>query len=227
MNKKIIIFVTAMVLVLAMATGATFAYLFSSASVKTNTFLPSYIGDPSVSEDATSFVVVPGVPITKDPEIKYTPDSRTKNVGTVILYATIEVESAANVATWAFSSNTFTLSSVNSTAMKMSFTVNTDNWVYVGKAGSQYVYAYKAVLDGTSPSASFGVIKDDTVSVTANWSESRLKEVFSATTNVKVNIGSFVAQAKLNSTETVAVGNTVDATKAKAVWDACASAAIS
>lgn len=96
MKKKTIILITAMVLALAIATGATLAYLTSIASNVTNSFVSGGFGVVSlreVSDDGNkdiawfsgnktsnninSYTVVPGVDIKKDPQVKFVFDSDT------------------------------------------------------------------------------------------------------------------------------------------------------
>lgn len=91
MKKKTIILITAMVLALAIATGATLAYLTSIASNVTNTFVSGGFGVISLQEVEddgdkniswftgtktgddyiNSYNVVPGVDINKNPQVKF------------------------------------------------------------------------------------------------------------------------------------------------------------
>lgn len=218
MNKKIIIFVTAMVLVLAMATGATFAYLFQAGNTVQNVFKPTYIGDPAVSETKTDFTVVPGVAIPKDPTVKYTRDTNSTRVATIVLYATIDVKGS----TWSYASNKFTFTNSGNT---LDFTVNTTNWQYIGKAASgKYVYSYVKVLSGSTDSAAFEVISGNVVNVSTGWTEDQIQSVFGAG-GVQINVGSFVAQAK--PTATGSANTAVSVANAKTIWNNCAGDAIS
>lgn len=221
MNKKVIIFVTAMVLVFAMVTGATFAYLFSSSDEVENVFKPTYIGDPNVSEsDDLDLAIVPGVAITKDPVVKYTPDTKSEKIDTVVLYATLDL--AGSTWTYDATNKKFTFTASGNT---LDFTINTTNWNYVGKtADGKYVLSYTKVLDGTTASASFGVIKDNTVNVSTGWTEDQINTTF-ASGGVKITVGSFVAQA-LPTVDTAA-GTSVSAANAKTIWNNCGQSKIS
>ena len=189
------IFVTAMVLVLAMATGATFAYLFQVGTEKVNVFKPTYIGDPSVTETATTFNVVPGLPVPKDPKIKYTPDSKSTKVDTVVLFATLDLKGS----TWSYASNKFTYTDTSKNTLD--FSINTTNWVYVGKnSAGLHILAYKKVLSGSATSADFEVIANNQVNVSTGWTEAQLNTAFGAG-GVKITVGSFVAQAKPTITD--------------------------
>lgn len=93
MKKKIIIFITAMVLVFAMVCGATFAYLWNMTGDVTNTFVSGGFGKIYLQEvdggsnptkdwlsgtgntHTNSYTVVPGVDIKKDPQVKFEFDS--------------------------------------------------------------------------------------------------------------------------------------------------------
>lgn len=224
MNKKIIIFVTAMVLVLAMATGATFAYLFAEGDPITNTFAPTRIGSIAVSESgATSgkknFTVIPGVSITKDPKIQYSPDDNTPNVATIVVFATLDLAGT----TWTFdkTNNKFTYTDAN--ANTLDFTINTTNWFYVGRAGTsgnKHVLVYKKVLDGTKPAGAFAVIQGNTINVSEGWTEAQLATAFGAG-GVKITVSSSVSQAMPNIEG--AVGDSVAVADAKNAWNAISS----
>lgn len=96
MKKRTIILITAMVLALAIATGATLAYLTSIASNVTNSFVSGGFGVVSLQEvgddgdkdiawftgnkttgNINSYTIVPGVDIEKDPQVKFVFDDDT------------------------------------------------------------------------------------------------------------------------------------------------------
>ena len=224
MKKRTMIFVTAMVLVLAMATGATFAYLFAEGDPITNTFEPTRIGSITVSETGATdgkknFTVVPGVPITKDPKIKYSPDSNTPNVGTIVVFATLDLAGT----TWSYASNKFTYTDANKNTLD--FTINTTNWLYVGRAGTtgnKHVLVYKKVLDGTEESSAFEVINGNKINVSEGWTEEQLATAFGAG-GVKITVSSSVSQAKPNITGAVGNSSTVTVANAKKAWNAISS----
>ena len=212
MNKKIMIFVTAMVLVMAMATGATFAYLFASGNTITNTFKPTLIGAPTVAETKTDFTVTPGVAIDKDPTVKYTPDSASgTKIGTVVLYATLNLKGS----TWSYASNKFTYTDASKNTLD--FSINTTNWVYVGKNNSGlHVLAHVKVLSGSATSSALPVIANNKVNVSTGWTEDQLQTAFGAS-GVQIIVSSSVVQAK--PTITGAANTAVSAANAKTLWN--------
>lgn len=113
MKKQIIIFITAMVLVFAMACGATFAYLWSMAGDVTNTFVSGGFGKiylQEVDDDGDkdinwftgtdtdyekSYTIVPGVDIEKDPQVKFTFESDA--VSNAYIFVKIEFPTGATL----------------------------------------------------------------------------------------------------------------------------------
>lgn len=168
MNKKIIIFVTAMVIVFAMVTGATFAYLFSNATEITNTFKPSKLGTPTVYEEkGPNFNVVPGVNITKDPKVYYTLSTGNNYQVPAFLY--LEVKPGSG---WTMSNSGKTYKhAIDSVSDALSFNLVTDNWSYLGKSNGAYIYVY--VVKNSSGTAveqplSTAIAKANAIQVIAN-----------------------------------------------------------
>lgn len=88
MNKKIIIFVTAMVLAFAIGVGATLAYFTSFSGEVTNTFVSGGFATLTIEEKeddgltnignnggTNTYEVVPGIDLNKDPQVTFTFDS--------------------------------------------------------------------------------------------------------------------------------------------------------
>lgn len=154
MNKKIIIFVTAMVLVFAMVTGATFAYFTSLAGDVTNTFVSGNFGKVYIQEinddgdtnvtgfsdtkqnKTNKYTVIPGKAINKNPQIKFDFTDTTPITGA---YIYVKIEYGAG---WSYSSNKFT-GTVNSKTSALSVSVNSTNWKQVATGTGFVVFCYK------------------------------------------------------------------------------------
>lgn len=145
MNKKIIIFVTAMVLVFAMVTGATLAYFVSNAGEVTNNFVPSKFGTPAVSEtpvEENKYYAVPGVDIKKDPKVTYTVTAVTageeKKQVSAYLYLAVKASSD-----WTVSTNGMTYTQkIGTVNNALNFTINSNNWKHLGIANGYHIYVY-------------------------------------------------------------------------------------
>lgn len=136
MNKRIIIFVTAMVLVFAMVTGATFAYMTSLAKTVTNTFVsggfavltieePQGDGDdaitPTESDRINEFKVIPGVNLDKNPRIDLVFDKN--NLTDAYVFVKITYGNA-----WSFADNTFKGWANNGAKLALTTNIDTSNW---------------------------------------------------------------------------------------------------
>lgn len=143
MNKKIIIFVAAMVLVFAMVAGATFAYFTSAAKTVTNTFVSGGFGIVYLQEKdggktpvdkftgtktkANSYTVIPGKSINKNPEVSL--DMDADKITDAYLY--VKMTYGTN---WKYdaTNRTFT-GTVKENSSALSFTL-ADNWYVVDSA---------------------------------------------------------------------------------------------
>lgn len=142
-NKKIIVFVTAMVLVFAMVTGATLAYLTSIANTVTNTFVSGGFGTVYLQEKDggstpvdpftgtltknNSYTVIPGKAINKDPQVSLNMDD--DKITDAYLY--VKMTYGTN---WTYdATNRKFTGKVNSRTSALSFTL-ADNWYVVDSA---------------------------------------------------------------------------------------------
>lgn len=139
MNKKIMIFVTAMVLIFAMVTGATFAYFVSKSSTVTNTFKPSKFGTPAVTETkGTTYTAIPGVNLTKDPVVTYTVSDGSATQVSAYLYVAVKASSD-----WTVSTDGITYTqTIGTVTDALKFTINTTNWKHLGTADGAHIYVY-------------------------------------------------------------------------------------
>ena len=224
MKKKIILYITAMVLLFTVVAGATFAYLYANGNTITNTFKPSYIGTPAVTETKTDFSIIPNVNISKDPTVQYKHDANGTDVKYVLLYAVLDLEptSTAWVRTaGADATKGDSYKFTGGSSDTLTFTTEPDHWTYVGTtAGTNYVYVYKTVLDGTKDSTAFNVIDGNVVKPSSGWTEKELTDTFGAG-GVQIKVTAFTAQAQPTYSAT---GATVVATDAQTIWNNCHSA---
>jgi hypothetical protein len=123
MNKKVLILITAIVLVLSMVTGATLAYMFLETGTVNNTFVSGGFGTIYLKEDdggsnpaknwlsgsnndhTNSYTVVPGVDINKDPQVRFTFNSNSVVTGAYIFVRINHDKSDANNG-WTFTKGT-------------------------------------------------------------------------------------------------------------------------
>lgn len=148
MNKKIIIFVTAMVLVFAMVTGATFAYFTSLSKKVTNTFVsggfatltieePKGDGNAAVptSGGTNQFTVIPGVNLEKDPQIDLT--FATNKITDAYVFVKITYGAA-----WTYSDYVFSGKINTDTTAKLTTNIDKTNWKEHTKGDGYVVLVY-------------------------------------------------------------------------------------
>lgn len=153
MKKRTLIFITAMVIVLAMVTGATLSYFNSSASKVENTFVSGGFGVISLREmndDGSNptndwlsgtnhahtniYTVVPGADIKKDPQVKFEFDSDAVVSGAYVFikitYDTSDPDNCWNYAAVDDGINAKLNATVNGVENALSITLG-DNWKIV------------------------------------------------------------------------------------------------
>lgn len=221
MKKKIILYITAMVLLFTVVAGATFAYLVANSGNLVNTFNPSYIGKPVVNESDLDLHIVPQVDITKDPTVKYINDGNGTDVKYVLLYAVLDLEPTSKAWVRAAGAtgkgDTYTFKGGTNSSDTLKFTTDPANWTYVGTtAGTKYVYVYKTVLDGTVDSAAYNFIYNKVVTPSSGWTEQELIDTFGEG-GVQIIVGAFTAQAQ----PTYSSKATVVAADAQKIWNNC------
>lgn len=196
MKKKTLTIAIALVLVVALAVGATWAYLTAQTGPVTNTFtagkavassdLKLYESkavqgtDGTYSLDKTAapvtsnaYTVMPGVNLPKDPTVEV-----TKAEGPYYLF--VEVTKGDQVGN-------------NDTTKALNYTVDGKNWTKLSINGKE-VYAYTnggtaaAILSGTVKAA---VLKDNTITVSGNEA---LTSVLTAD-NAKLTFKAYACQA--------------------------------
>lgn len=213
-NKKIIIFVTAMVLVFAMVTGATFAYLTSQAERVTNTFVSGGFGTIELreynddgdnetidwftgittEEKKNEYTVVPGVNINKNPTVQFTFDDNEPITGAYI-FVTIEYATSDDNYSWRYTSGGQLIAKVDG---KDCLTVNIANvWNVLSSDNGKIVLCYgspsaaspiSANLIETKIFANLGGNTDKTIAVSSTMTEDMCEKMNSATNKPKYNL---------------------------------------
>lgn len=217
-NKKIIIFVTAMVLVFAMVTGATFAYLTSQAEKVTNTFVSGGFGVIYLQEykdggnndaidwftgteaNSNEYTVVPGVNINKNPVVKFTFD--TNHVTNAYIFVTIKynTEDASN--NWYYSARKL-IAKVGGADL---LTVNIGNsWNVVSSANGKIVLCYGNASAASAISTDLGETKifanltgdtNNTISVSSAMTEAQCETFHQNKGNYNLDISAYAIQSE-------------------------------
>lgn len=220
-NKKIIIFVTAMVLVFAMVTGATFAYLTSKASKVTNTFVSGGFGTIELREyqddgnndtidwftgsstKTNQYTVVPGVNINKNPTVKFTFDDNEPITGAYI-FVTIEYDTSDANYNWRYASaDRQLIAEVNGTDC---LTVNIANvWNVVSSTDGKIVLCHGNASAASAISADLGETKifanldgstDKTIAVSSDMTEEMCENMNTNKAKYSLNISAYAIQSE-------------------------------
>lgn len=168
MNKKVVTFTVAMVLLLGVTLGATLALLITQTDPVTNTFVAGKIGtleleEPSVT-NPDQLVVIPGGTETKDPTITFTPDEVGVTADDVYVY--IEVTGLTN--TWSVDDSNVSNGSGNyvvSTAVSdvddaITFNVNAAEWTYLADVTDRVVFVSLASGDDLTAGTVKFIVED-------------------------------------------------------------------
>lgn len=161
-SMKVVVLLLAVVLLIGCAAGGTLAYLMTKSATVTNTFVAGNIGTLTLNETdgngnavtARSFIVTPGVDITKDPVVTF-------NGNNVAAYIFVKVEATD----WTESNRTFSIGD----NQKMKWTV-ADGWTKLGDG----VY-YKEVA-ANAGEQSWSVIKDNKITVSSEITEANISD---------------------------------------------------
>ena len=165
-GSKSVFLMLALVLVLGCTIGGTLAWLTAKTNDVENTFVAGQIGELKLEEQAdqittetgNQFIVVPGVDITKDPKVTYTP---TTADGTVPVDAYVFVKLTGigqNKWTWNATASQYEIKSGNNVVMSFKIA---DGWTAVPDVSDVY---YKTSTGNTGLSAD-AIIKDNKITV--------------------------------------------------------------
>mgnify|MGYP003310370060 CR=1 FL=1 len=203
-----------MVLVFAMVTGATFAYLTSKASKVTNTFVSGGFGTIELrefnddgnnetidwftgittEEKKNEYTVVPGVNITKNPTVKFTFDD-DKPITNAYIFVTIEYNTSDDYYKWYYTTGRQLIAKVDGTDC---LTVNIAQvWNVVSSANDKIVLCYGDENAARAISADLGETKifanlngdtDKTIAVSSNMTEDMCENMNNETNKAKYNL---------------------------------------
>lgn len=176
----------ALILVIGCAIGGTLAWLTAKTGPVENTFVAGQIGTLELEENADQlpnteghqFIVVPGVDITKDPKVTYTP---TTEAGTVPVDAYVFVKlDGIDQDKW--TPNNIGVGSyliINDGKEVMSFAI-ANGWTPVPDAADVY---YKTV-SGTTGLTDDPIIAGNTITVSHEITEATVEDVAAAANNL-------------------------------------------
>ena len=146
-SMKVVVLLLAVVLLIGCVAGGTLAYLMTKSATVTNTFVAGEIGTLSLAETTgNSYIVTPGVDITKDPVVTFKGNN-------VAAYVFLKVDATG----WTVSGSdtTYTYSIGTNQEMK---------WELVGWTKLEDGVYYKEVA-ANAGKQSWSVIKDNKITV--------------------------------------------------------------
>jgi hypothetical protein len=222
MNKKLIIFVTTMVVVFAMVTGVTVAYMTSLSNPVTNTFVTGDFGVVKLTETgddggtAHKYTIIPGCDINKRPQYSFT-FSKDAIVTGAFVFVTMDPATA-----WKTTDDKKFIGEINGKDA-LEFTVNMSNWNGVFVQDGVYVY-YK-LLNGTTTNistTSFFTVDSNgnTISVSTGLVEADCKAIMNNMSNYDITFKAYAIQK-----DGFAAGTTPTLAEAKAAYAAVYGAA--
>ena len=195
-GKKTLTLVLALVLMIScFAVGGTLAWLTAEKQTVTNTFVVGDVGaleldETGAANNANQYTIIPGVAITKDPEVTYTHITETATEKKVPVYVFVEIETGSD---WAIAGNEYHITKNldatgevktdgTGTATKlMSWTVDTNTWTKLD--GVDGVYYAEVAVDATF--ADKAIIAGDTITVSDKITVNTLDDL--TATSLKFN----------------------------------------
>ncbi len=157
-SMKALLVLLAVVLLVGCVAGGTIAYLVAAPKTVTNTFVAGEIGTLTLSETTgESYIVIPGVDITKDPTVTF-------NGNNVAAYVFLKVEATD----WTVSGEgtTYTYSIGTNQEMK---------WVLDGWTKLEDGVYYKEVA-ANAGEQSWSVIKDNKITVSSEITKANISD---------------------------------------------------
>ena len=199
-GSKSVFLMLALVLVLGCTIGGTLAWLTAKTNDVENTFVAGQIGTLELEEDAdqittesgNQFIVIPGVDITKDPKVTYTP---TTAEGTVPVDAYVFVKLTgigSNKWTWNDTVSQYEIKSGDNVVMSFKIA---DGWTAVTGANDVY---YKTSTGNTGLTDD-AIIKDNKITVSHLITEDDVTTV--ATAADKLTFTAYAIQQADGGTE--------------------------
>jgi len=167
-SMKVVVLLLAVVLLIGCTIGGTLAYLMTKSATVTNTFVAGEIGTLTLNETdgngnvvtTRSFIVTPGVDITKDPVVTF-------NGNNVAAYIFVKVEATD----WTERNGTFSIGDKE----EMKWTV-ADGWTKLENVPG--VYYREVVVDtdtaNTAETEKYGIIKGNTITVSSEITKANI-----------------------------------------------------
>ena len=157
-SMKVVVLLLAVVLLIGCVAGGTLAYLMAKSSTVNNTFVAGEIGTLTLSETTgESYIVTPGVDITKDPTVTF-------NGNNVAAYVFLKVEATD----WEVSGADTTYTYSIGTNQEVKWVL--DGWTKLGDG----VY-YKEVA-ANAGEQSWSVIKDNKITVSSEITKANISD---------------------------------------------------
>lgn len=150
-NRRIVLTALLVVLVAALSIGGTIAWLTATTSPVTNTFTTSDINITLAETTGTSYKMIPGYTITKDPKV-------TVTAGSEPCYLFVKVEESSNFGTF------------------MTYDI-ADGWIQLEGVSGVY---YREVNSATT-AQDFSVIKNNQVTVNTTVTKTGMNALNDAT----------------------------------------------
>ena len=209
-GSKSVFLMLALVLVIGCTIGGTLAWLTAQTGDVENTFVAGQIGTLELEEEADQittteghqFIVIPGVDITKDPKVTYTP---TTEDGTVPVDAYVFVElTGIGQNKWAWNATAAQYEIKSGNNVVLSFKI-ADGWTAVPNVSDVY---YKTST-GTTGLTDDPIIKDNKITVSHLITEDDVEIV--ATAADKLTFTAYAIQQQGFDTVTAAWNEVSDA----------------
>lgn len=132
-GKKVVLVLLAIVLLIGCTIGGTIAYLMTATAPVANTFVAGAIGTLTLTETDTdsvtegeqhNYTIIPGKPITKNPQVTYTP-ATANDVGNVYIFVQVTDSD------WTYAENKFTQGGLSWTVADGWTKLETENVFYL------------------------------------------------------------------------------------------------
>lgn len=175
-STKAVSLILAIVLIIGVSVGATLAWLTAESKSVTNTFVAGEIGSLELTETDSDkqYVIVPGVAITKDPTVTYTPATDVeKNVDA---YLFVKVEGG----NWTLEEGKYVIKNAANKVV-MDWTVDSA-WTALNGADNVY---YMVVADET---VTKDIISNDTINVSSEITKNDITTIAENATNLKFTV---------------------------------------
>ena len=182
-GSRFVYLMLALVLVLGCTVGGTLAWLTTQTDEVENTFVAGQIGtleltetdtDPNTTGEQHQYIVIPGVAITKDPKVTYTP---TTAGGTVPVDAYVFVElTGIGQTKWTWNETEKQYEIKSGDKVFLSFEI-ADGWTAVDGAPNVYCRTVGSTAVGANE---WAIIKNNTITVSDQITKDDVQNVADA-----------------------------------------------